>query len=61
MNEQGDLVYTIPETARLLKVSEMTVLRLIKRGQLPAVKVGRKYTRIMGEDLRAFLSKHRKA
>ncbi len=34
---------TIPEFARLLGISRVAVYRRVKKGQIPAVKVGRKY------------------
>lgn len=47
-------LYTVPEVARLLKVSERTVSRHIKAGDLRAVKAGRS-TRIHPDDLDAYL------
>lgn len=46
--------FTVAEVARQLRVSNMTVYRLIKSGQLPAVRVGRGY-RIRDEDVRKYL------
>jgi excisionase family DNA binding protein len=46
--------YTVAEVARQLRVSNMTVYRLIKSGQLSAVRVGRGY-RIRSEDIRKYL------
>ncbi len=34
-------LFTVDETARILKVSSMTVRRYISMGKLPAVRVGR--------------------
>ena len=47
--------FTVAEVARQLRVSNMTVYRLIKSGQLPAVRVGRGY-RIRDEDVRKYLN-----
>ncbi len=47
--------FTVAEVARQLRVSNMTVYRLIKSGQLPAVRVGRGY-RIRDEDVRRYLN-----
>ena len=47
--------FTVAEVARQLRVSNMTVYRLIKAGQLPAVRVGRGY-RIRDEDVRKYLN-----
>ncbi len=42
------------EVAQQLRVSTMTVYRLIRRGELPAVRVGRNY-RVRTQDLAAYL------
>lgn len=49
-----DEVYTIAETAKLLKVSEETVRRLIANGDLEARRVGRQY-RITRETIDKYL------
>lgn len=45
---------TVAEVARQLRVSNMTVYRLVKAGQLPAVRVGRGY-RIREQDVLRYL------
>ena len=45
---------TVSEVAHQLRVSNMTVYRLLKAGQLPAVRVGRGY-RIREQDVMAYL------
>jgi excisionase family DNA binding protein len=45
---------TVAEVARQLRVSNMTVYRLVKSGQLAAVRVGRGY-RLREEDVRRYL------
>ncbi len=45
MNEVGDL----------LRVSRMTVYRLIKNGEMPALRVGRSY-RLREEDVHTYLT-----
>lgn len=45
---------TVAEVARHLRVSNMTVYRLVNSGQLPAVRVGRGY-RIREGDVRKYL------
>lgn len=45
---------TADEVADMLRVSTMTVYRLIRRGELPAVRVGRSY-RVRQPDLDAYL------
>ncbi len=46
---------TAAEVAAQLRVSTMTIYRLIRAGELPAVRVGRNY-RVRQEDLAAYLS-----
>jgi excisionase family DNA binding protein len=50
MNE----LLTVAEVADMLRVSTMTVYRLIRTGELPAVRVGRSY-RVKRADLDAYL------
>jgi excisionase family DNA binding protein len=45
---------TVNEVARLMRVSKMTVYRLITQGDLPAVRIGRGY-RIREEDVHRYL------
>ncbi len=45
---------TVAEVADMLRVSTMTVYRLIRTGELPAVRVGRSY-RVKRADLDAYL------
>jgi excisionase family DNA binding protein len=42
------------EVAEVMRVSTMTVYRLIKAGDLPAIRVG-KHLRIRGQDVGSFL------
>lgn len=46
---------TVAEVAEVLRVSNMTVYRLIKAGELPALRVGKNY-RIRERDLEAYLA-----
>ncbi|HMK96545.1 MAG TPA: helix-turn-helix domain-containing protein [Acidimicrobiales bacterium] len=46
---------TVAEVADLLRVSNMTVYRLVQAGELPAVRVGRSY-RIREEDVDRFIA-----
>jgi len=50
----GDRLFTVAEVAEHMRVSNMTVYRLIKAGSLPAVRVGKNY-RIRARDLTAYL------
>lgn len=46
---------TVAEVAKLLRVSNMTVYRLITNGELAAVRVGRSY-RIREDDVDRFIA-----
>jgi excisionase family DNA binding protein len=51
----GDRLLTVGEVAATMRVSNMTVYRLIKAGQLPAIRVGKNY-RIRESDVNKYLS-----
>lgn len=53
LRDAGNLL-TVSEVARGLRVSNMTVYRLVNSGQLEAFRVGRSY-RIREEDVRRYL------
>lgn len=59
MSDQGHgaagPLLTVAEVADVLRVSTMTVYRLIKSGDMPALRVGKNY-RIRQRDLSAFLA-----
>ena len=46
---------TVQEVADLLRVSTMTVYRLIKNGELPAARIGKSF-RVREDDLDAFIA-----
>jgi excisionase family DNA binding protein len=46
---------TVAEVASLLRVSSMTVYRLINAGELPAVRVGKSY-RLREDDVDRYLA-----
>lgn len=46
---------TVQEVAALMRVSSMTVYRLIKAGDMPAVRVGRSF-RVADTDVDTYLS-----
>jgi excisionase family DNA binding protein len=46
---------TVAEVAGILRVSTMTVYRLIKAGNLPAVRVGKSY-RVREDDVDRYLA-----
>jgi excisionase family DNA binding protein len=49
-----DRLWTVAEVAEHMRVSNMTVYRLIKAEKLPAIRVGKNY-RIRSADLNAYL------
>ncbi len=51
----GDPLLTVGEVAGIMRVSNMTVYRLIKSGQLSAIRVGKNY-RIRRVDVDKYLS-----
>ena len=51
----GDRLLTVGEVAATMRVSNMTVYRLIKSGQLAAIRVGKNY-RIRESDVDRYLS-----
>ena len=52
----NDVSYTVEEVAKILRISRFTVYELIKRGELPAYRAGRKM-RIDGVDLASYKKK----
>lgn len=55
MEIKSNEVYTTKEAQKLLKVSPSTTMRLIKRGEIRTVKVGKQY-RILGKELLRLVS-----
>ena len=51
----NDRLLTASEVADQLRVSTMTIYRLIRRGELPAVRVGRNY-RVRASELERYLA-----
>lgn len=51
-----ELLMTVSEVAAAMRVSTMTVYRLIKSGELPALRVGHNY-RIRSGDVEGYLSR----
>ena len=54
-NESQSKFVTVAEVAAELRVSNMTVYRLVQSGALPAVRVGRSY-RIRAADVDRYLA-----
>ena len=59
-NSSGDLsearFLTVAEVAAMMRVSKMTVYRLVHNGELPAVRVGRSF-RVTEDDVDEYLRK----
>lgn len=55
-----DEVMTIGEAAEFLKTSKTYVFKMIREGELPVTRRGKRYTRLMKSDLIAFLQRHRR-
>jgi excisionase family DNA binding protein len=51
----GERLLTVTEVAGTMRVSNMTVYRLIKSGELPALRVGKNY-RVMESDVVSYLA-----
>jgi excisionase family DNA binding protein len=51
----GEPLLTVSEVAAIMRVSNMTVYRLIKSGQLAAIRVGKNY-RIRRSDIERYLN-----
>jgi len=51
----GDRLLTVSEVAATMRVSNMTVYRMIKSGQMGAIRVGKNY-RIRESDVNRYLS-----
>ena len=54
-----DEILTKKEVAEFLKVSEATIYRLTKRGELPAIRGSKRFLRYQKSDVLAFLQKLR--
>ena len=55
-----NVLLTIDEVALYLKVHKSYIYKLMKDGELPVIRRGRRYTRILKSDLLTFIQKHRK-
>ncbi|MEP6758751.1 MAG: helix-turn-helix domain-containing protein [Actinomycetota bacterium] len=51
----GSTLLTVAEVASSMRVSTMTVYRLIKSGDLPAVRIGHNY-RVRGAEVERYLA-----
>jgi len=59
VTDTADEPLTIKEVASIMRISEGQVYRLMREGELPVIKRGKRFTRIMRSDLDAFLQRHR--
>ncbi|MFG3510304.1 helix-turn-helix domain-containing protein [Streptomyces sp. NPDC047821] len=50
----GDAFLTVEEAASVLRVSKMTVYRMVNAGVLPAIRVGRSF-RVSAEAVREYM------
>jgi len=55
---QGREFYTVGQLAELLQLTQMTIYRMIHRGELPCYVIGRN-KRFRSSDLEAFLASRR--
>lgn len=55
-NGYSNKLLTVNEVANILRVSNMTVYRLVKSGQIPAIRVGKNY-RIKESDVNEYLTR----
>jgi len=54
--ELSDKLLTVNEVAKILRVSNMTIYRLVKGKQIPAIRVGKNY-RIKETDVDNYLNR----
>lgn len=55
MTPNEPIVYTVKETADILKTTRQQIRKMIAAEELPAIKVGREW-RLSSEDLQAFIN-----
>ena len=56
---EGGPLYKTAEVAEILKTSQRSVQRIIQRGELPVVQVGRRHL-VLKRDLEAFIEARRR-
>jgi len=59
MKPMEDDLLTIKDVAKILKVSEGHVYKLMRQGGIPVIRDGKRFTRILKSDLLAYLQRHR--
>ena len=55
MEVRENEIYTVSDVQRILKISQSTAMRILKKETIRAAKVGKQY-RIMGKELLRLLS-----
>jgi excisionase family DNA binding protein len=58
MTEGPFKMYTVPETAKILRCSDVNVFKMIRNKEIIAVRFGKRYIVTEG-DLRQFIEGHR--
>jgi len=53
-----DEILTVEEAAKFLKLSQGQVRKLIREGELPVIRRGRRYTRVHAKDLLEFVERY---
>jgi len=53
-----DQLLTVEEAAEWLTVSKPTLWRMIRRGEIPVVKIAQRTIRIKLSDIEAYIDKH---
>lgn len=56
--QRGDELLTVDQAAKLLAISKPTLWRLLRRGELPVVKIAQRGTRLKRSDIEAYISRH---
>lgn len=59
--KEEDQLLTVDEVARSLTVSKTTLWRMLGRGELPVVKIGKRPVRVRRSDLDAYINSRRQA
>jgi len=59
MDNSSSNLLTVPEVAERLRLGVVTIKRLIKRGELNAIKLGPNTVRVAESDLTAYLASRR--
>lgn len=54
--DRGEYLLTVQQACDMLRVSRSTLYRMVKRGELPCVRLGARTVRFAVSDLRAYLA-----